>query len=69
MASEFALRNLDWVENNRREVDRRSGGKLAYVYLPDTEYAGFTNFNRHPIPTYRRPPYPDHHPVLPPPGS
>jgi hypothetical protein len=23
----------------------------------------------HPIPTYRRPPYPDHHPVLPSPGS
>jgi tricorn protease len=23
----------------------------------------------HPIPTYRRPPYPNHHPVLPPPGT
>jgi tricorn protease len=23
----------------------------------------------HPIPTYRKPPYPDHHPVLPPPGD
>jgi len=47
IASEFALRNLDWIERNRREVDRRSGGKLAYVYLPDTEYEGFTNFNRY----------------------
>ncbi len=47
VADEFRLRNLDWIERNRREVDRRSGGKLAYVYLPDTEYRGFTNFNRY----------------------
>jgi tricorn protease len=47
VASEFALRNLAWIENNRREVDRLSGGKLGYVYLPDTEYGGFTNFNRY----------------------
>jgi tricorn protease len=47
VASEFRLRNLDWIEHNRREVDRRSGGKLAYVYLPDTQYEGFTNFNRY----------------------
>jgi tricorn protease len=45
--SEFPLRNLDWIESNRREVDRASGGKLAYVYLPDTAYGGFTNFNRY----------------------
>jgi tricorn protease len=47
VANEFRLRNLDWIEHNRREVDRLSGGKLAYVYLPDTEYGGFTNFNRY----------------------
>lgn len=45
--SEARLRNLDWIERNRRTVDRLSGGKLAYVYLPDTEYGGFTNFNRY----------------------
>jgi tricorn protease len=47
VASERALRNYAWIENNRREVDRLSGGKLGYVYLPDTEYGGFTNFNRY----------------------
>jgi tricorn protease len=47
VGSEFPLRNLNWIESNRREVDRLSGGKLAYVYLPDTEYGGFTNFNRY----------------------
>ncbi|MBV8490821.1 MAG: PD40 domain-containing protein [Candidatus Eremiobacteraeota bacterium] len=47
VANEFALRNLAWIEDNRRLVDRLSGGKLGYVYLPDTEYGGFTNFNRY----------------------
>jgi tricorn protease len=47
VANEFPLRNLAWIESNRRLVDRLSGGKLAYVYLPDTEYGGFTNFNRY----------------------
>jgi tricorn protease len=45
--SEAALRNLDWIESNRRKVDRMSGGKLAYVYLPNTAGAGYTNFNRY----------------------
>jgi tricorn protease len=47
VASETALRNLDWVESNRRKVDQLSGGKLAYVYLPDTAGGGYTNFNRY----------------------
>ncbi|HEV2177432.1 MAG TPA: PDZ domain-containing protein [Terriglobia bacterium] len=45
--SEDALRNLDWVESNRRKVDELSGGKLAYVHLPDTAEGGYTNFNRY----------------------
>ena len=45
--SEFALRHDDWVEGNRRKVDALSGGKLAYVYLPDTQFGGFTSFNRY----------------------
>jgi len=47
IANEFELRNNDWIEANRRKVDALSGGKLGYVYLPDTEYGGFTNFNRY----------------------
>ncbi len=44
---EFALRNLAWIEENRRKVDKLSGGRLAYVYLPNTGQGGFTNFNRY----------------------
>jgi tricorn protease len=47
LASEGGLRNLDWVEGNRRKVDRLSGGKLAYVYVPDTSGGGYASFNRY----------------------
>ena len=47
VASERGLRNLDWVEGNRRRVDMLSGGRLAYVYIPNTSGAGYTSFNRY----------------------
>ena len=47
VASEYGLRNLDWIDGNRRKVSELSGGKLAYVYLPDTGAGGFTAFNRY----------------------
>jgi tricorn protease len=45
--SETALRNLAWIEDNRRKVDQMSGGRLAYVYVPDTSGGGYTSFNRY----------------------
>ena len=45
--SEMALRNLAWIEGNRRKVDELSKGKLAYIYLPDTASEGYTYFNRY----------------------
>jgi tricorn protease len=47
VGSENGLRNLAWIEGNRRKVAELSGGKLAYVYLPNTGGAGYTNFNRY----------------------
>ncbi len=47
VANETALRNLNWVESNRRKVDQMSGGKLAYVYVPDTGGSGYNSFNRY----------------------
>ncbi len=46
IANEAALRQWNWVEANREYVDRKSGGKVAYVYLPDTAGDGYTFFNR-----------------------
>ena len=45
--NENGLRNLAWIEGNRRKVDAMSGGKLGYVWLPDTAGGGYTNFNRY----------------------
>lgn len=45
--SETALRNYAWIENNRRYVDNATGGRVAYVYMPDTSFGGYTNFNRY----------------------
>ena len=45
--SEHGLRNLDWINSNRRKVDALSGGKIAYIYMPDTGGAGYSNFNRY----------------------
>ncbi len=47
VASEAGLRNLDWIESNRHKVDALSGGRIAYVYMPNTGGAGYTNFNRY----------------------
>jgi len=47
VASETRLRNLAWIEDNRRKVDQMTSGSVAYIYLPDTSSGGFTNFNRY----------------------
>ncbi|HXN72877.1 MAG TPA: PDZ domain-containing protein [Candidatus Acidoferrales bacterium] len=47
IGDDLGLRNLAWIEANRRKVQDLSGGKLAYVYLPDTGLGGLTNFNRY----------------------
>src|SRR6202050_1464536 len=45
-ATETQLRNEAWIEDNRRKVDELSGGKVAYVYMPDTGQGGLTAFTR-----------------------
>lgn len=47
VANETGLRNLAWIEGNRRKVAELSGGRVAYVYLPNTSTAGYSNFNRY----------------------
>lgn len=44
---EFDLRRADWIESNKRKVDRLSNGQIAYVYMPNTGQEGYTNFNRY----------------------
>ncbi len=44
---ETDLRNLTWIEDNRRKVDRMTNGRVAYIYMPDTLLRGYTSFNRY----------------------
>ncbi len=44
---EVRLRNLAWIEENRRKVDQMTGGAVAYIYMPDTANGGLTAFNRY----------------------
>ena len=45
--SENNLRTDEWVESNRKLVDKLSDGKLAYVWLPNTGRGGYNYFNRY----------------------
>jgi tricorn protease len=42
--SELALMALDWVESRRQLVDKLSGGRIGYVYVPDTADDGHREF-------------------------
>jgi tricorn protease len=47
VASEYALRNRDWVEGNVRKVDEATDGRCAYVYVPNTAGLGHIYFKRY----------------------
>ena len=51
---ESALRNRAWVEGNLRKVDEATGGRVAYVYVPDTAQLGHTYFKRYFYPQANR---------------
>ena len=40
MSSETPLRYLDWVASRRARVDELSDGRIGYVHLPNTAFAG-----------------------------
>jgi tricorn protease len=40
LGSETRLRHLAWIEKNRQEVEKASGGKIGYIYVPSTGVDG-----------------------------
>ena len=44
VTSESNLIYLDWIEGNRRMVDKLSGGRLGYIHIPDMGAAGIREF-------------------------
>jgi tricorn protease len=47
IADEIPLRHWSWVEQNRKLVEARSGGRVAYIYMADTGLHGYEAFNRY----------------------
>jgi tricorn protease len=47
LVDESALRNYAWVEGNLRKVHQATGGRVAYVYVPNTAALGHAYFKRY----------------------
>lgn len=46
VGSETSLRYNAWVAANRAKVDEATGGRVAYVHVPDTAISGIQEFTR-----------------------
>ena len=46
IASEFNVKYLYWINSNREKVDKASGNKIGYIYLPDMSEDGLNEFYR-----------------------
>jgi tricorn protease len=46
LSSEGNLRYRQWIENNRAMVEKASGGRVGYIYVPDTGQNGRNNMFR-----------------------
>lgn len=46
LRDERDLRYRNWVENNRKYVHEKTGGKIGYLHIPDMGAWGFAEFHR-----------------------
>jgi tricorn protease len=46
-SGETGFRYMDWLESNRLAVEKASGGKIGYIYLPDTWNGSATDFPKY----------------------
>ncbi|MDR3678271.1 MAG: PDZ domain-containing protein [Acidobacteriota bacterium] len=54
IASEYALRQLDMINTNRRKVEQATGGRVGYIYIPDMEGEGLNEFVKQFFPQIRK---------------
>lgn len=47
VGNEGGIRNRAWIEGNLRKVDSVTGGRVAYVYVPNTGAGGYDSFKRY----------------------
>lgn len=46
LSDETRLRNLEWIESNRKRVEEATDGKIGYIYVPSTGIDGQTELAR-----------------------
>lgn len=46
LRNEYRLRNLAWINEKRLRVEKASGGRIGYIYVPDTGRNGQTELQR-----------------------
>jgi Tol biopolymer transport system component/C-terminal processing protease CtpA/Prc len=46
LSSEVTVRYRAWIENNRATVEKKSGGKIGYIYVPNTGQDGQSDLYR-----------------------
>lgn len=47
IADEYGLYHYEWVMNNIEYVNKKSGGKIGYIYIPDMSSDGLNEFARY----------------------
>ncbi|MDR1742325.1 MAG: PDZ domain-containing protein [Dysgonamonadaceae bacterium] len=47
IANEYPLYHYEWVQNNLKKVEKASGGKIGYIYIPDMGVEGLNEFARY----------------------
>jgi len=52
--SDFGLHELNWIETNRRKVEKLSGGRIGYVYLSNMGAEGLNEFVKQYFPQIRK---------------
>src|SRR6185503_11404567 len=46
VSDESGARYLDWLETNRKKVADATGGRVGYIYVPDTSTDGIIEFDK-----------------------
>jgi tricorn protease len=54
IADEYRLRELNWVDGNRKKVEAATNGRVGYVYLPDMGEDGLNSFVKQFFPQVRK---------------
>lgn len=47
ISDEYGLQHYEWVIKNIEYVEKKSGGKIGYIYIPDMSQAGLNEFARY----------------------